>query len=55
MLSPVRLGEKQDDGEAFLDGVSWCLECWPAVLVVMMVVVVLLTVVVVAEVEEDAG
>lgn len=28
LLSPVRLGKKQDDGEAFLDGVSWCLERW---------------------------
>lgn len=55
MLSPVRLGKKQDDGEAFLDDVSWCLECWPAGLVVVMVVVVLVLAVVVAEVEEEAG
>lgn len=25
VLSPVRLGKKQDDGEAFLGGVLWCL------------------------------
>lgn len=43
MLSPVRLGKKQDDGEAFLDGVPWCLVCWPVVLVVVMVVVVLVS------------
>lgn len=55
MLSPVRLGKKQDDGEAFLDDVSWCLVCWPVGLVVVMVVVVLVVAVVVAEVEEEAG
>lgn len=34
MLSPVRLGKEQDDGEAFWVVFWWCLVCWLVVLIV---------------------
>lgn len=52
VLSPDRLGKKQDDGEAFLGGVLCGVLGWLVVLVVVMAVGV---VVVVAEVEEEVG